>query len=808
MGAIRTAVVAVILSGAALAQTVIVPSQSSPAVSTSWLYYNKMRWAGAWSGSATYSSQEVVTYAGYTYVSSAVLNFNHAPAPGGTAYWAQLPTMSSVWGSIGGTMAAQTDLAAALAAREPSITAGTTAQFWRGDKSWRTLDTAAVPENGNLYFTPAHAIAAVSGTSPISLNSGTGAFSCPTCLVSTSSYVDPPWLTFTLAGGRISGWPTPTAQGQHLRIAFNKGNDTTLEYASPTVLNPDDYNFPAQSPAGELIEGNTTITLAPVPQGVNWNDPADSHLLWVAGTGTPEACHILTAGPGTAIGHATTGTLTITCAKEHSAGWTIQSVAGGGPEATQHAVDLGLSGAIIEIATPIRALAKWTISDGNFVLRGSNQNANATRYASIWRASGFTTDHMISVMGTAWVTFEDMEVAARDSTAHYASIYCGSGSAKIETNRVIVTTGWKGIISDGCGGTILDQTFYYNDNSAGDKAAAGFTSTCTTGQSAFFMSNSGCEANGNPELPVCVQLDCVDGLRLDNVHAGAQIGLLFDPSGHQYIANAEINGFVWDAVNASSLIGIEFAGTPTLSGSYYRNINVHGGWINCEGISGARGIDVGQYYPGTNLYRLNVSGVNIQDCGVGASAIDVGRIVSPGGLYSFTGNQVSSGSAGGSGFLLNNNVSTDTLTLAGNTITGFSAGLNLASAVTDLQAGGNNLTGNTYPIVAPVSITGTIANNAGIDSVVGAATLNGSTLTVPFNPIWVLPAGSNSITGILIYQPSGSRGHFRVPTVAEGGVADAFTAGATIGNTGVALAGKVYEWYMEGALFWISGSGF
>ena len=43
---------------------------------------------------------------------------------------------------------------------EPKITAGTTAQYWRGDKTWHTLDTSAVPENTNLYFTNARAIAA------------------------------------------------------------------------------------------------------------------------------------------------------------------------------------------------------------------------------------------------------------------------------------------------------------------------------------------------------------------------------------------------------------------------------------------------------------------------------------------------------------------------------------------------------------------------------------------------------------------------------------------------------------------------
>jgi hypothetical protein len=54
---------------------------------------------------------------------------------------------------------------------EPAITAGTSLQYWRGDKTFQTLSTAIW---GNL-----------SGTGPIVFNSSTGAFSCPSCLTSS-----------------------------------------------------------------------------------------------------------------------------------------------------------------------------------------------------------------------------------------------------------------------------------------------------------------------------------------------------------------------------------------------------------------------------------------------------------------------------------------------------------------------------------------------------------------------------------------------------------------------------------------------
>lgn len=50
-----------------------------------------------------------------------------------------------------------------LATKEPVITAGTIAQYWRGDKTWQTLDTSVVLENGNLYFTNERAQDAIGG---------------------------------------------------------------------------------------------------------------------------------------------------------------------------------------------------------------------------------------------------------------------------------------------------------------------------------------------------------------------------------------------------------------------------------------------------------------------------------------------------------------------------------------------------------------------------------------------------------------------------------------------------------------------
>ena len=62
------------------------------------------------------------------------------------ADWEVIPAASVDWGDLGGTLSDQTDLAAALSGKEPSITAGTAAQYWRGDKTWQDLPSPGISD--------------------------------------------------------------------------------------------------------------------------------------------------------------------------------------------------------------------------------------------------------------------------------------------------------------------------------------------------------------------------------------------------------------------------------------------------------------------------------------------------------------------------------------------------------------------------------------------------------------------------------------------------------------------------------------
>jgi hypothetical protein len=67
-------------------------------------------------------------------------------------------------------------LQSAVAGKEPAIAAGSSAQYWRGDKSWQTLNTSVVPEGTNLYYTQARFDSAFTAKSTTNLSEGTNLY--------------------------------------------------------------------------------------------------------------------------------------------------------------------------------------------------------------------------------------------------------------------------------------------------------------------------------------------------------------------------------------------------------------------------------------------------------------------------------------------------------------------------------------------------------------------------------------------------------------------------------------------------------
>lgn len=125
--------------------------------------------------------------------------------------------------------------------KEPAITAGTTLQYWRGDKTFQTLDTSVVPENGNLYFTTARARASISATAPISYVSATGIISIPVATAVADGYLSAAdWTTFNskepaIAPGTTGDYYRGDKTFQPLNIAALTAEVTGTPAATGTI---------------------------------------------------------------------------------------------------------------------------------------------------------------------------------------------------------------------------------------------------------------------------------------------------------------------------------------------------------------------------------------------------------------------------------------------------------------------------------------------------------------------------------------------------------------------------------------------
>ena len=92
-----------------------------------------------------------------------------------------LNTLNELAAALGDDANYAATVTTALATKEPTITAAATTTYWRGDKSFQTLNTAIVPEVTNLYYTDARADARVTPAAVSDeANTSTGAFIIPT----------------------------------------------------------------------------------------------------------------------------------------------------------------------------------------------------------------------------------------------------------------------------------------------------------------------------------------------------------------------------------------------------------------------------------------------------------------------------------------------------------------------------------------------------------------------------------------------------------------------------------------------------
>ena len=142
--------------------------------------------------------------------------------------------------------------------KQPLITAGTTLQYYRGDKTFQTLNTTVVPEGTNLYYLDSRARAAVSlttvGSSGASTyNSTTGVFNIPdygaalTGYVPTSRTLNINGTSYDLSADR--SWSVGTVTSVAALTLGTTGTDLSSSVATGTTTPVITLNVPTASAA-------------------------------------------------------------------------------------------------------------------------------------------------------------------------------------------------------------------------------------------------------------------------------------------------------------------------------------------------------------------------------------------------------------------------------------------------------------------------------------------------------------------------------------------------------------------------------
>lgn len=145
------------------------------------------------------------------------------------------------------------------------------------------------------------------------------------------------------------------------------------------------YDFSAQTPGGSLVVGANSITLTPVPSGVNGSDA--NHYLYISGgTGTAEAALII---GGSAVAGQPSGTVIVTCANTHSGSWTIRSATAGMQEAIQAAGNGNVS-VVIPSSVTLNTYAPVYVAGNEVSIIGQGHSSKITPNQTTGNVFDFT----------------------------------------------------------------------------------------------------------------------------------------------------------------------------------------------------------------------------------------------------------------------------------------------------------------------------------------------------------------------------------------------------------------------------------
>jgi hypothetical protein len=169
--------------------------------------------------------------------------------------------------------------------KENAITAGTTAQYFRGDKTFQTLNTSVVPELTNLYYTEAR----VSANTDVAANTA-ARHNAVTLGTANGLSLSTQQLSLGLASAGVTGalsgtdWSAFNSKQQALNgTGFVKISGTTISYDNSTYLTTAAAASTYLALAGGTMTGN--VNWGQTDRGITWAFNTDAAYIKFFNTG-------------------------------------------------------------------------------------------------------------------------------------------------------------------------------------------------------------------------------------------------------------------------------------------------------------------------------------------------------------------------------------------------------------------------------------------------------------------------------------------------------------------------------------------
>lgn len=556
--------------------------------------------------------------------------------------------------------------------------------------------------------------------------------------------------------------------------------NTAYEFTANNELRSSDFDFTAQTPGGSLIIGSNTITLTPVPPGINGSNT--SHYVYISnGTGTAEA--VLITG-GTAVSGAATGTIIVTCANTHSSTWTIGSATAGLSEAAWFSG--GAAKRIRAVSGTLNLYAPFTVPPSYFIgLRGCGIGV------TLFSVHGTTGNWLVWDSTTnGSIDLGDFTIGDSTNTRHTSGsmISLATKGAGI-INNIQILNGFIGITLNYVV-QVFFQNLHINAIQAGIDGSGSqiqiFINNCF-----FWISEYGVKLSATQVTGFYISNSLFSGVQDGTTSA---CGILFnETAGAAHEMNEiVITGNEFDVGTGSAIAFVGNSGTVINNSVCISNNRLLGAIYGIVLQDLFRGVVItGNYIAVTTatcVAGIGILNSSIRDVIIANNQFQIDDNTSFG--IQFTG------SAHKQIKIIGNIIGMDSATPT----YGVKPSIGIALVgVTNVQLENNviNAVGSIVTVSSVVSLT--MSHNVGIDNVVPNVA-DAATLVLPLNPSFKITGSGTAVTQFTI------TGGFRAGMVwrfvpVDGNIA--FTAGNLVANTKTVNQNTLGSLYYDGTVIWV-----